>query len=103
MLECTETYLKITSACISYHRTSFCAYFRLKRFCHIGNYCRLVLGSIVKRTGGNCRKARRTSRQLSWKSLREASDKDINRIIKHCKTTGSKKNKPTTETAKKVL
>lgn len=55
---------------------------------------RLVLGSIVNNAGGNWKKARRTNRQFSWKSLKDASEKDIKDMIKHYKTVKSKAYKP---------
>ena len=65
---------------------------------------RLVIGSIVKKSGGNWKTARRTNRHLSWKSLKSASEKDINDMIKHYKSSvKSKAQKPPTETTKKVV
>ena len=58
----------------------------------------------------HCEKSRRkleanqlSKRKISWKSLKHASEKDINSVIKHYKTVKSKACKPPTETTKKVL
>lgn len=64
---------------------------------------RLALGSVVKSCSGNLRSARRSDRSLSWKSLQSAVNNDVSITIKHYKTIKSKKNRPPTETTKKIL
>ena len=49
------------------------------------------------------KQTRQTNQQISWKSLKHASEKDINSVIKHYKTVKFKACKTPTENTKKVL
>ena len=63
----------------------------------------LVLRRIAKKARGSWKQTRQANWQISWKSLKHASEKDINSVTKHYKTVKSKACKPPTETTKKVL
>ena len=63
----------------------------------------LVLRRIAKKARGSWKQTRQANWQISWKSLKHASEKDINSVTKYYKTVKSKACKPPTETTKKVL
>ena len=62
---------------------------------------RLVLNSMTAKAG-SVSKAKQFNRKLNWKSLQQATQKDIDEIIVHYKTTKSTTPKPPTETISKV-
>ena len=57
----------------------------------------------MKKAGGSWKQTRQANRQISWKSLKRTSERDINSVIKHYKIVKSKACKPPTETTKKVI
>ena len=63
-------------------------------------YCPLVLNK-VSTSVGSVEKAKKTYRNLNWRSWQQAFQNNIDEIIAHYKTTKSKAQKPPTETVKK--
>ena len=63
---------------------------------------RLAYSHLITKASGNYNKVRKLDRGLKFKSLKNASEKDINDTIKHYKTTKYKSEKEPTETVKRV-
>ena len=62
---------------------------------------RLVLNTLAEKAG-SVKKAKRTNRNLNWRSLQQAVQKDLDEIIVHYKTTKKTAPRPSTETVEKV-
>ena len=61
----------------------------------------LVLKTLAEKAG-SVKKAKTTNRNLNWRSLQQAVQKDLDEIIVHYKTTKKTAPRPSTETVEKV-